>query len=170
MKLSFGDIIREVEKNIDFYSWSVSSQTEHEFDDVRQEIMIKVWKAKRYFEKRRGDIRNFFITVIKNHVRNMMKKKSLKCLSLDKEIGEDFTLLDKMADPRSNTLKNLEQKDLMEKIYKMLPDNRCRRVLVLLKQGNSVKAIAGKVGIIPSNIYGIITNKIKPVIDMVMKG
>lgn len=116
-----------------------------EKEDLVQECVIKLWKARERYTKDKGGYSNFAINVCKNNILNIIreKEKSINDVSLNDVVKEDITFeeLQSCADDLSDVdckldvlnavkdLLNKEKTTKKKKIYKYLLNNHSSRVI-----------------------------------------
>ena len=131
-------------------------------DDLRQEILLKLWKKLQSYELQKSKFRTWLSTVIRNTVINYSEKNDKK-----KSILAPETILLFTADSQSELEQQIQiewetytSSLALEKIKPLFSENALK-VFDMTLENNSVEMISSKLGISKDSVYKMKTRVIK---------
>jgi len=86
--MDFKRVTIMLEKNINYYASCASRNSGIEYDDARQEILLRMFKASKKYDETKSRENTFFITVIKRESQRLIK------LNLEKKRKEEKLFVD----------------------------------------------------------------------------
>lgn len=102
--------------------WNVQERADIEFDDLVQVGCLGLMKAIEKYDENKGSFSNYAAIWIKQAIRRELEGYR-ETLSLDAEIGEEgeeYNLIDVIADDRVNVVEEVEQKEFKKEIRELL--------------------------------------------------
>ena len=145
----FDEVVKSINKSLDFYSGIVARHIKEDKEDIRQDLLIKAWKASKKYKEKRGKIKTFYIHVLKNEMKTIISKsfrpKWTKSISLS--AIENFEEL--FPDHRQSFVHRLEMDGFWNRVRTKLKSNPLAlKVLnLLLEEDQSFQCVAKKMGI-----------------------
>jgi len=179
--MEFVRVMERIKKNVDYYSRDVERKCGIEADDAKQELLLRCFLEKDKYDKNRGQENTFFITVVKNSARSMIKKEyrqkriNLKCLYLsdcyftskNDESGKTEkhswynTILLSDVDFENRVITMQLLNGIKEKL-----EGNSKVVFEKLMQNEEINDIAESLEISSQGVHNIIRRKIRPLIDL----
>ena len=162
---SFEELMGKITKNVEYWSWWVSSRTRIEKEDAYQELLLIVWKEycsrvssgrpiTKYFMQKR--LHYASIRVVRNFYHSMASLTFA-------QLGENIEVVDERVEDnrRKEWINFIFDNLLKEKIT----DKRVKIIFCMLRQGYRNCEIAEIMNIKQNTLSIIITRKIKKAIE-----
>lgn len=171
----FQRAMEECRNSIEYYCISLERRSFHNRDDIKQELLIRMWKASMKYNPKDGEIKTYFINVIKRHVLRMMRqyrteknKRIGSLMSLYDFVAgdESITLIDRIPDQTIDTIGRVDEVSMINKISSEL-DDTARRIFHRMNSNKNVtvKDLSRELNMSRAGIYRIIRNQIIPLVD-----
>lgn len=171
----FHRAMEECRNSIDYYCMTVEQRTSFDRDDVKQEILIQMWKASRKYNPKISGIRTYFIGVIKKHVLILMRKNHTsknqrisKLMSLYDFVNEEdsIEMISNIPDKTIDTIGRVDEIDMMDKIFGTL-NGKARRIFkrMNIDKGITIKDLSREFNMSRAGVYRIIKEQIIPLVD-----
>lgn len=177
----FNEIYKKIEKTIDYYSHYLSKIFNYDFDDAKQEIIIRVWKSSKKYDSKLGGVKTYFVKVIQTHIRRVIKEgynKNRNHVSLDSIINSSYSSegyfhknkvntcrfgSQYIHDKRIKFVEQIEENDFLNKIEDTL-NGIDRKIFKLLREfGWNLDMISANLKVSQQNILNRIKRKIRPI-------
>lgn len=173
----FNQAIQKLEKNIDYYSYWLSNNSPYEFDDAKQELLIRIWKASSKYNSSISQVNTYFMNVIKNQAyrmlrnnklqRNIMQLKTTSIYAIlpnSEDNNKIVQVIDLVADKREkyDSIKKIEMNSLFDNIEKKLNGDANKIFYIMRNESLDLQTISKKLKMSKQNICNIIRRKIRP--------
>ena len=167
---NINEIFKELEGMINFY---LIKFPDWDKDNIKQEVMIRVWKASRKFNSKYS-VKTYFQKVIQNEIKRLIfiNNKYLrhyKPVSLDSNFGLDnksYCLVDTIKDDK-NDIDNIIERDNIYQLYYRVYDKlegKDKKIFKYFLEGFRFREIAKKLKTSISMVQHIRCNIIFPLI------
>jgi len=170
--MDYENIVKMLEKNINYYASYVFRNSGMEFDDAKQEILLRMYKAFTNYNEKKSKYNTYFITVIKNECIRLIKetikenKKKNKLFVADQInviVFENNLDIDFLTNLKVFFEENTLNGYIFDKIESKLGNNQAK-ILKMLRNGYNLKAISEELNWSKQRVCGSIKYKIKPII------
>jgi RNA polymerase sigma-70 factor (ECF subfamily) len=114
-----------------------------EADEVMQEVFVRLWNKAHQFDPARGSFAAWFMTIVRNHVKDRLRSRSQQARILAAE--EISQLLAETVDPHANVEEEAWQRErgeLMLRALKSLPEEQRLALILAYFGGLSQSSIA----------------------------
>ena len=169
-------LLQKLDKSLDYLSWNVSTKTNLEKEDIRQELLLRCLEVQDQYDSSRGQETTFFITVMKNQAKaiireNCKKKRLLRVIKIEELNYYDAGLCTVQNWNNSIIYSDINFENrtitiqILEKVKEKL-GGRPKLILEELMKNSRVKDISEKLGTSHNNVSNIIRRKIRPLVDL----
>lgn len=176
--MEFKNVVNILSKNINYYASSVSKNSGMEFEDAKQEILLRMFKASKKYDEKICKVNTYFITVIKRECMRLIKKNIERLRKEERLFINDeakcaiFTVIyngqhpqQKLIDRTINLKVFIEDKvltkNLLDDVEKGL-EKPYLFILQMLRKGYNLESISENMEWSKQRICNSFRNKIKP--------
>jgi len=168
-KLNFNELIKKLEKSISYYS-RIAKVNGMDSDDIKQEIMVRVWKAAPNYNGEYSE-KTYFMQVIRNELKGIIKRNYLE---KDVYNNIDWSIVNEKIirifggvypDSDSIILRDIIVNKTLDKIKKF---NKSFEVFIYWIQGYTTEEISKKIKMSMASVQAKKEMNIKPAVKEVL--
>jgi len=171
----FEKAIHNIEKNISYYCFKVARETNENVNDIRQELLLRLWIANQKYDDKKSKMNTYLIVVLKQHVLKMIKdgknekKKFIKgMLYLHKKYRKNpdtdkiRELLDIIPDKKVKFVEQIEANSLFDIVENKLNEDAKAIFRLMRSNGYNLDDLSEMMRMSKQNICNIIRREIRP--------
>jgi len=178
---NFEETLVKIKKNIDYYSFITAQETGADFDDIRQEIILRMWIASPKYDENLSKENTFLIAVLKQQVANIKKENrkekskfikdmiSIHSIDRNDDGNKLIEVLDSISDKRQVFAETAEANSLLDIVEDKLEGLAKNVFRIMRANGYHLTEVADILKISKSHVCALVRRKIRPITKKVFK-